>query len=230
MPRMSNSKGARSVSSNSAKTGNFHKQISGYIIYLHNLLQSFLNENVDIKLHTTTPEEEKQMESALRRLKIVALLEEATTLAGQEPAISAQFQENARRLQALVTASFAASTSTAGESVPNMAPEIYKSRSNKAETPGEFIERVYASCIDNLALPHLRQLDYRLYSAFLDWRAKGNELPSKRKLKTKKELNDIALRDHGFQLENSLEETAEAARLSHVLRARLQSRARRTPS
>lgn len=71
---------------------------------------------------------------------------------------------------------------------PDKAPELYKSRKARSETPVDFIRRVYGPLIGaGFGKHHISRLDLGLYGALKHW-LRNNKMPADLPLPTKSEL------------------------------------------
>lgn len=83
--------------------------------------------------------------------------------------------------------------------LPQIAPELYRDRKDRAEKPADFILRVYQDWLGRgLARPHLMSLDRPLYDALHNWLRK-NPMPEALILPTKKEMIDAELLEAGIE-------------------------------
>jgi hypothetical protein len=213
----------RGVRSSSRKTVDESKSgllQSGDIESLHVLVRRFEEELLELKQKNMDRNNSSSIDAAARRVRMIALLEEFSALADQEPSLNQEFREAAQGLKLTLANSFEVELSPSDHPVPDTAPELWKDRSDRKETSGEFIERVYSFCLDRIALRDLRRLDFKLYHDFSVRKPGGNILPSGRKLLTVKELNDMALQQRGFSANNPDAEARESLRLLRVHQSR----------
>lgn len=82
-------------------------------------------------------------------------------------------------------------------SLPEEAPELYEMRSDKSESPPEFIRRTYSDFFDQgLTLATLRKLDPKLRRALDNWCYRNRTSPSKvLGIQKKSESNDAVLQE-----------------------------------
>ena len=82
------------------------------------------------------------------------------------------------------------------------APSLWMDRSDRKETPPDFIKRVYAQRLGNgLTQAHILHLDKKLYFAFHKW-LRSNPMPADLDLPTRKQVNDRKLQELGVTPEN----------------------------
>lgn len=106
--------------------------------------------------------------------------------------------------------------------LPAKAPAKWLDRSNRKQTPVEFIRTTYAPWLPHLPRMHLRHLDMPLYSALYRYLSRGGELPADFSLPTEKEINTQALEQAGFLGGKLSAEQQEANRLYFLSQKRPQ--------
>jgi hypothetical protein len=154
------------------------------------------------------------------KLKIIALSNRIIELAEKanfDPKLILATREFQRRLLYLLP--------THNEQYPSFrAPELFRDRISKIETPVEFIMRVYDGHLGfGMTRADIRRLDPQLYTALRNWIARGRALPHDFDvlLPTKAKQNDIRLDEYGFSATNQMpSEAIKALRLYHAARRR----------
>ena len=151
--------------------------------------------------------------------RIVALLDQVAALMQAEHSIDSSILTELKDVQRRTR--LAISTTSSQPPLPTTAPIKWLDRSNKKESPPEFIWRVYALWMGKgLTRPYIRRLDGSLYTALSRYLWQGGELPPDFDLPTKKEVTDRRLEKLGYFSGDVSAEQREAVRLYHSARRR----------
>lgn len=78
--------------------------------------------------------------------------------------------------------------------IPNEPPELYRERTDKKESPVDFVARVYGEYLGcGLAKVDLKYLDKSLYNALNNWATENGALPGSFGLPTRKQQTNLKL-------------------------------------
>lgn len=132
------------------------------------------------------------------RLKIISLSNEIVEICASTPKLSDLVGALAKQFQLKLSLALSENSTSNNIELPTVAPEKWRDRKNRNETPPDFIYRVYAPYLNRgLTRAHIRSLDFQLYERLNTYISKGGQTPPDfaLRLPTKRQVNDLKLSD-----------------------------------